>query len=60
MEHKTPKEVIEEVIDTIERELMNSTSTRYRAKEGDYIGTDVDYIYDWFKEYKNVLRARYE
>lgn len=60
MEHKTPKEVIEEVIDTIERELMNSTSTRYRTKEGDYIGTDVDYIYDWFKEYKNVLRARYE
>lgn len=60
MECKKPKEIIEEVIDTIERELMNSTSTRYRTREGDYIGADVDYIYDWFKEYKNVLRARYE
>lgn len=60
MECKKPKEIIEDVIDTIERELMNSTSPRYRTKEGDYIGVDVDYIYDWFKEYKNVLRARYE
>lgn len=60
MECKKPKEIIEDVIDTIERELMNSTSTRYRTKEGDYISADVDYIYDWFKEYKNVLRARYE
>lgn len=60
MECKKPKEIIEDVIDTIERELMNSTSTRYRTKEGDYIDTDVDYIYDWLKEYKNVLRLRYE
>lgn len=60
MECKKPKEIIEDVIDTIERELMNSTSTRYRTKEGDYIGADVDYIYDWLKEYKNVLRLRYE
>lgn len=60
MECKKPKEIIEDVIDTIERELMNSTSTRYRTKEGDYIDADVDYIYDWFKEYKNVLRLRYE
>lgn len=60
MECKKPKEIIEEVIDTIEREIMNSTYTRYRTKEGDYIGTDVIYVEDWFEEYKEVLRARYE
>ena len=60
MECKKPKEIIEEVIDTIERELMNSTSTHYRTKEGDYIGTDVCYVYDWFREYEEVLRSRYE
>lgn len=58
MESKSPKEVIEDLINTIERELQNSTSTRYRTAEGDYIGTDVDYVYDWFKNYKEVLRSR--
>lgn len=60
MENKPSKEVIDDLINTIERELQNSTSTRYRTAEGDYIGTDVDYVYDWFKEYKDVLRLRYE
>lgn len=60
IENKSPKEVINDLINTIERELQNSTSTRYRTAEGDYIDTDVDYVYDWFKEYKEVLRLRYE
>ena len=60
MENKPPKEVIDDLINTIERELQNSTSARYRTAEGDYIDTDVDYVYDWFKEYKDVLRLRYE
>lgn len=60
MENKSPKEVIDDLINTIERELQNSTSARYRTAEGDYIDTDVDYVYDWFKEYKDVLLLRYE
>lgn len=60
MESKSPKVVIDDLINTIEREIQNSTSTRYRTAEGDYIDTDVDYVYDWFKEYKDVLRLRYE
>ena len=60
MENKSPKEVIDDLINTIERELQNSTSARYRTAEGDYIDTDVDYVYDWFREYEDVLRLRYE
>lgn len=60
MESKPPKVVIDDLINTIEREIRNSTSTHYRTAEGDYIDTDVDYVYDWFKEYKDVLRFRYE
>ena len=60
MENKPPKEVIDDLINTIERELRNSTSTRYRTAEGDYIDTDVNYVYDWFREYEDVLRLRYE
>lgn len=60
MKNKSPKEVIDDLINTIERELQNSTSARYRTAEGDYIDTDVDYVYDWFKEYKDVLLLRYE
>lgn len=60
MENKSPKEVIDDLINTIERELQNSTSARYRTAEGDYIDTDVDYVYDWFREYEDVLRFRYE
>lgn len=59
MENKSPKEVIDDLINTIERELQNSTSTRYRTSEGDYIDTDVNYVYDWFRGYENVLHARY-
>lgn len=60
MESKSPKEVIDDLINTIERELQNSTSARYRTAEGDYIDTDVNYVYDWFREYEDVLRLRYE
>lgn len=60
MENKSPKEVIDDLINTIERELQNSTSTHYRTAEGDYIDTDVNYVYDWFREYEDVLRLRYE
>ncbi len=60
MENKPPKEVIDDLINTIERELQNSTSARYRTAEGDYIDTDVCYVYDWFREYEEVLRSRYE
>lgn len=60
MKSKSSKVVIDDLINTIEREIQNSTSTRYRTAEGDYIYTDVDYVYDWFKEYKDVLRFRYE
>lgn len=60
MENKSPKEVIDDLINTIEREIQNSSSTCYRTAEGDYIDTDVGYVYDWFKEYKDVLLLRYE
>ena len=44
------KEIIEELIATIEKEINNSSSMRY---------TDVRYVYHWFNEYKYVLKEKY-
>lgn len=53
------KELIEEVISTIETEIEKSSSTRYYCEDGDIIPTDVGYVNDWFDKYKEVLRKRY-
>lgn len=54
------KEVVEEIINTIEEELASSDSScTYTCKEGNNISTDIGYIYDWFEEYKEILRERY-
>lgn len=53
------RELIKELIETIESEINQSNSSYYNCKEGTDICTDVGYIYDWFKEYKKVLKNRY-
>ena len=54
------KEFIEELITTIEEEFeIPGCSTEYECKEGNIISTDVGYVYEWFNEYKEVLRKRY-
>lgn len=55
------KEVVEEIIKTIEEEL-NQTPTElyYVCKDGSKISTDVGFVEGWFDEYKHVLRERYK
>lgn len=48
----------EAVIATIEREIKQSSSTRYCCEDGTTICTDVGYVYDWFREYAEVLSRR--
>lgn len=48
-----------QLIITIENEIENSDSTRYICEDGSIISTDVGYVYEWFDEYKHVLRERY-
>lgn len=54
------KELVEEIINTIEEELKWSSQTRYICKDDSIISTDVRYVEDWFNEYKHVLRERYK
>lgn len=44
-----------ELLDRIERELKNSTSTKYICEDGTIIITDVGYVEDWLVEYKKVI-----
>lgn len=53
------RNIIEELINTIESELSVSESFFYIPKDSDSIATDVGYIQDWFNEYKDILRKRY-
>lgn len=53
------RNIIEELINTIESELSVSESFFYIPKDSDSITTDVGYIQDWFNEYKDILRKRY-
>lgn len=53
------KEIIEELISTIEHEIECSSSTRYICEDESIISTDVGYVSDWFNEYKHVLREKY-
>lgn len=50
---------INELIATIIEEIKQSSSTEYLCNDGTVISTDVGYVYDWFKEYANVLRRKY-
>lgn len=53
------KELVEEIISTIDREIDNSLSAIYKCDDGTEISTDVGYVYDWFKEYKEKLREKH-
>lgn len=53
------KEFIAEIIETIWRELDNSTFSTYVCENGKEIETDVGYVFDWFEEYAKVLRKKY-
>ena len=53
------RKVIDELIETIDKELFESTQTRYHCINGQLITTDVGYVEEWWNEYKNVLRSRY-
>lgn len=54
------KEVVEEIIGTIEREIDKSPNNAdYICEDGTIIGTDVGYVYEWFEEYKDILRKKY-
>ena len=54
------KALVEDIIKTIEEELNQSNQSYYRCKDGSEITTDVGYVEEWFNEYKDVLRERYE
>lgn len=56
-DYKEPGTGLEELIATIEEELAMSTSEIYNCKNGYRIATDVWYIWQWFNEYKEVLRG---
>lgn len=55
------KQTIEELIETIEDEFYKNrwSNTVYITKEGKEITTDVDYVFEWFQEYREVLKERY-
>ena len=54
------KELVEEIIKTIEEEIKQSSQTRYVCKDNSIISTDVRQVENWFDEYKYVLRERYK
>ena len=58
---KETKQTIEELIETIEDEFYKNrwSNTVYITKEGKEITTDVDYVFEWFQEYREVLKERY-
>ena len=39
------------VVDKVEKELKQSTSTKYVCENGSVIITDVGYVEDWLKDY---------
>ena len=52
--------LIEEIIETIEKELDNTPyGSEYHCEDGTIIITDVGYVLGWFREYKDVLRRKY-
>ena len=53
------KDFINELIDTITKEIEQSGTSKYICNDGTVISTDVGYVYDWFKEYADVLRKKY-
>lgn len=53
------EKIVLEIIETIEKELDQSSSVYYECIEGNEICTDVGYIEEWFNEYKKMLKKRY-
>lgn len=53
------RKVVEEIIETIEKELNNSNSLYYNCEDNSYIETSVGFIKQWFNKYKEVLRRKY-
>ena len=45
-----------DIIETIEKELGDSTLSRYKCLDGTEISTDVGYICQWFDEYKKHIK----
>ena len=54
------KELVKEIINTIEEELNQSSEIRYVCKDNSIISSDVRCVKEWFNEYKYVLRERYK
>lgn len=50
---------INELINTIKAEINQSSTSKYICNDGTVICTDVGYVEDWFKEYADVLRKKY-
>lgn len=46
---------IQWLIIKIEQELSQSTTSTYKCTDGTLIKTDVGYVEDWWKEYKEHL-----
>ena len=45
-----------DIIETIEKELGDSTLSRYKCLDGTEISTNVGYICQWFDEYKKHIK----
>ena len=53
------KVFVNELIETIREEINQSSISKYICNDGTIIYTDVGYVEDWFCEYSDVLRKRY-
>lgn len=53
-------DIIEQIIYDIKLEIGISGLESYVCKDGTEIKTDVWAVYDWFSEYKEVLRRRWK
>ena len=53
------KILIDELIKAIREEIDQSSSSQYVCNDGTIIYTDVGYVEDWFREYADVLRKKY-
>ena len=58
-EKQIRKDVIEDLLSTIEKELHNSGQTIYICEDSTHIVTDVCYVEEWFDEYKEKIRKKY-
>ena len=47
---------LEELINTIKKELEQSSISKYICEDGTVISTDVGYVEDWFYDYIKVLK----